>query len=292
MSGRWRSVRSLPAPSLFVPLRPVGFLNLFFEPAQVRYSGHITYGRVRMDGTTGQGQFSVDLRQHPRLRVSAPFVCSFSRLGLAKWLGRGGDGIGVVFDVSMRGAKVMSESGIQRDACFAQSGVADDGGGSDGALGVRAGVRIRVCRSVTSGRDALAKVHYHRDEAGGITARYGDLSGAVARRRTELRIASIGPALRPWCVSPNRLLLASSRCGDSPHRFEIALAAPFPYNGFPIRPCPVRTHERSGSARIVPTIRCIGRHGSVSDCFACWPCFPTAGNLHSDGNAGVCCMVY
>jgi hypothetical protein len=43
-----------------------------------------------MDGTTGQGQFSVDLRQHPRLRVSAPFVCSFSRLGLAKWLGRGG----------------------------------------------------------------------------------------------------------------------------------------------------------------------------------------------------------
>ncbi len=67
-----------------------------------------------MDGTTGQGQFSVDLRQHPRLRVSAPFVCSFSRLGLAKWLGRGGDGIGVVFDVSMRGAKVMSESGIQR----------------------------------------------------------------------------------------------------------------------------------------------------------------------------------
>ena len=114
MSGRWRSVRSLPAPSLFVPLRQAGFLNLFFEPAQVRYSGHITYGRVRMDGTTGQGQFSVDLRQHPRLRVSAPFVCSFSRLGLAKWLGRGGDGIGVVFDVSMRGAKVMSESGIQR----------------------------------------------------------------------------------------------------------------------------------------------------------------------------------
>lgn len=94
MSGRWRSVRSLPAPSLFVPLRPVGFLNLFFEPAQVRYSGHITYGRVRMDGTTGQGQFSVDLRQHPRLRVSAPFVCSFSRLGLAKWLGRGGTASG------------------------------------------------------------------------------------------------------------------------------------------------------------------------------------------------------
>jgi len=67
-----------------------------------------------MNGTAGQEQFSVDLRQHPRLRIPAPFVCSLSRLGLAKWLGRGGDGIGVVFDVSMKGAKVMSEAGIQR----------------------------------------------------------------------------------------------------------------------------------------------------------------------------------
>lgn len=67
-----------------------------------------------MNGTAGQEQFSVDLRQHPRLRIPAPFVCSLSRLGLAKWLSRGGDGIGVVFDVSMKGAKVMSEAGIQR----------------------------------------------------------------------------------------------------------------------------------------------------------------------------------
>ncbi len=67
-----------------------------------------------MNGTTGQVKFSVDLRQHPRLRVSAPFVCSLARLGLAKWLGRGSNGIGVVFDVSMKGAKVMSEAGIQR----------------------------------------------------------------------------------------------------------------------------------------------------------------------------------
>ncbi len=67
-----------------------------------------------MTASTGQEQFSVDLRQHPRLRISAPFVCSLSRLGLAKWLGRRAQGIGVVFDVSMKGAKVMSEAGIQR----------------------------------------------------------------------------------------------------------------------------------------------------------------------------------
>ena len=47
-----------------------------------------------MDGTTGQGQFSVDLRQHPRLRVSAPFVCSFSRLGWPNGLGAGGTASG------------------------------------------------------------------------------------------------------------------------------------------------------------------------------------------------------
>jgi hypothetical protein len=67
-----------------------------------------------MNGPTAQEQVTVELRQHPRLRVSAPFVCSLSRLGLAKWLGRGREGIGVVFDVSMKGAKVMSEAGIRR----------------------------------------------------------------------------------------------------------------------------------------------------------------------------------
>jgi hypothetical protein len=67
-----------------------------------------------MNGPTAQEQVTIELRQHPRLRVSAPFVCSLSRLGLAKWLGRGREGIGVVFDVSMKGAKVMSEAGIQR----------------------------------------------------------------------------------------------------------------------------------------------------------------------------------
>lgn len=67
-----------------------------------------------MTAAMGQEQFSVDLRQHPRLRIPAPFVCSLSRLGLAKWLGRRAEGIGVVFDVSMKGAKVMSEAVIQR----------------------------------------------------------------------------------------------------------------------------------------------------------------------------------
>jgi hypothetical protein len=49
-----------------------------------------------------------ELRQHRRLRVPAPFVCSFSRVGLTRWLSRDRDGLGVVLDVSLKGAKVMS----------------------------------------------------------------------------------------------------------------------------------------------------------------------------------------
>ncbi|HMU54716.1 MAG TPA: PilZ domain-containing protein [Nitrospira sp.] len=49
-----------------------------------------------------------ELRRTPRLRIPVPFACSFSRLGLARW--RFGDrgGHGVVFDLSVRGARVMS----------------------------------------------------------------------------------------------------------------------------------------------------------------------------------------
>jgi hypothetical protein len=49
-----------------------------------------------------------ELRQHPRLRTLAPFVCAFSRIGLTRWLSDDRDGLGVVLDVSLRGAKVMS----------------------------------------------------------------------------------------------------------------------------------------------------------------------------------------
>jgi PilZ domain-containing protein len=49
-----------------------------------------------------------ELRQHPRLRILAPFVCAFSRIGLTRWLSDDRAGLGVVLDVSLRGARVMS----------------------------------------------------------------------------------------------------------------------------------------------------------------------------------------
>jgi hypothetical protein len=49
-----------------------------------------------------------ELRQHQRWRTLAPFVCTFSRLGLTRWISDARSGIGVVLDVSFRGARVMS----------------------------------------------------------------------------------------------------------------------------------------------------------------------------------------
>jgi hypothetical protein len=55
-----------------------------------------------------QGDASLELRRYPRLRVSAPFACAFSLLGLNRWTAVDRNGLGVVLDVSLRGAKVMS----------------------------------------------------------------------------------------------------------------------------------------------------------------------------------------
>ena len=51
---------------------------------------------------------TAELRQHPRVRVPAPFPCSFARVGLERWLSSERTGLGVVLDVSIKGAKVMS----------------------------------------------------------------------------------------------------------------------------------------------------------------------------------------
>jgi len=53
-------------------------------------------------------EVGVDLRRYPRYRVAAPFPCAFSLLGLKRWTAVDRNGLGVVLDVSLGGAKVMS----------------------------------------------------------------------------------------------------------------------------------------------------------------------------------------
>ena len=63
--------------------------------------------KLEIEGTV------VDARRHRRVRVPAPFACALSRRGLARWFSQDRDGLGVVFDVSIGGAKVMTETPIK-----------------------------------------------------------------------------------------------------------------------------------------------------------------------------------
>lgn len=54
----------------------------------------------------------MELRRYPRHRVPAPFPCAFSLLGLRRWTAADRNGLGVVLDVSLRGAKVMSTAAM------------------------------------------------------------------------------------------------------------------------------------------------------------------------------------
>lgn len=51
------------------------------------------------------------LRKHPRVRVSAPFPCSLARVGLLK-KGAVEQGLGIIYDLSTKGVRVMTEAVI------------------------------------------------------------------------------------------------------------------------------------------------------------------------------------
>ena len=55
----------------------------------------------------------IDFRQHARLRIPIPFACSISRKGVSRWFAKDHIGLGVVYDVSMKGARVSSEAPIK-----------------------------------------------------------------------------------------------------------------------------------------------------------------------------------
>jgi len=52
-------------------------------------------------------------RQYPRVRIAAPFVCALSPVGSKRWLRRPTIDLGVVYDLSVRGARVSTEALIR-----------------------------------------------------------------------------------------------------------------------------------------------------------------------------------
>ena len=67
-----------------------------------------------MSGTTGQETVFGRFASASQVTGAGTVRLLVVALGPGEMAQSGGDGFGVVFDVSMRGAKVMSEAGIQR----------------------------------------------------------------------------------------------------------------------------------------------------------------------------------
>lgn len=62
--------------------------------------------------SSGKNKF-INFRAHARLRIPIPFICAIFRKGVSRWFTKDSLGLGVVYDVSMKGARVSSEAPIK-----------------------------------------------------------------------------------------------------------------------------------------------------------------------------------
>ncbi len=113
-----------------------------------------------MSSTLEHGRAIGQLRRHSRVRVSAPFPCSFARIGLKKWLTVERGGLGVVYDVSAKGARVMTEAAI--------------------VPGDQIAISLRLPNQVSSMFVELATVRWSREQTYGVE--FDDLSPVADMR--------------------------------------------------------------------------------------------------------------
>lgn len=84
--------------------------KLFCAAAGVTYP--FSQNSDGMENFGREVEMTTELRRYPRFRVPAPFACSFARVGLQRWLAAERGGLGVVLDVSLAGARVMSPASM------------------------------------------------------------------------------------------------------------------------------------------------------------------------------------
>ena len=99
-------------------------------------------------------------RQHPRVRISAPFVCALSHCQSRRWLRRPGIDLGVVYDLSMRGARVSTEAEIRP--------------------GDEVMLRLRLPKQIKPADIAVAKVRWAKDQFFGLA--FTEVSPAAQNR--------------------------------------------------------------------------------------------------------------
>ncbi|HEY6260602.1 MAG TPA: PilZ domain-containing protein [Nitrospiraceae bacterium] len=107
-------------------------------------------------------RFSVlnKFRRHPRVRISAPFVCALSHCQSHRWLMRPGIDLGVVYDLSISGARVSTEAEIRP--------------------GDEITLSLRLPRQIKPANIAVATVRWTKDQFFGLA--FTELSPAAQNR--------------------------------------------------------------------------------------------------------------
>lgn len=90
-------------------------------------------------------------RRHPRVRITAPFVCTISSRRSWNWLKRRPMGFGVVYDLSVRGARISSEASIKP--------------------GDEVTLSFRLPKQIQAAEIAMAKVCWSKDQFFGLAFR-------------------------------------------------------------------------------------------------------------------------
>ncbi len=63
-----------------------------------------------MKSATMLDELFLDIREHARTRVPVPFSCALAEKARPRWFAKKRVGLGVVYDVSLKGARVTSEA--------------------------------------------------------------------------------------------------------------------------------------------------------------------------------------
>ena len=63
-----------------------------------------------MKSATMSDELFLDIREHARMRVPVPFSCALAEKARPGWFAKKRAGLGVVYDVSLKGARVTSEA--------------------------------------------------------------------------------------------------------------------------------------------------------------------------------------
>lgn len=90
-------------------------------------------------------------RRHPRVRIETPFACALSRVRSRRWLRKAPTNLGLVYDLSVRGARVSTEAPFKP--------------------GDEVTVSLRLPKQIRSAEIAVATVRWTRDQFYGLAFR-------------------------------------------------------------------------------------------------------------------------